>query len=288
MRGGAGQNARKEEGEGPVGGRGGRAGAHGRDGVVGKGRGRRNQGGAWWRERELPTAEGGGQRLGTWSRRLAGRAIGAQPRALAAAAAVAAATVPARPVERPPSQAGNRRQWAGRHRLQGRRRRGAENAREGGRGAAPSRGPPRRGPCPPDRRCHRGPHPPTRATGGPRPAGARAAEGSALPGCRASAPGPPAPKPPGPGAGASRAHTAMRGRAEQPPGGRAPAHWGVVPRPTRAGPAGGRCCSGWEEGGRPQEGRMGLPGAAMGGGGWVVESRRRLQWERGGKTLNLG
>jgi hypothetical protein len=26
---------------------------------------------------------------------------------------------------------------------------------------------------------------------------------------------------------------------------------------------------GWEEGGRPREGRLGLPGAAMAGGGWV-------------------
>jgi hypothetical protein len=41
---------------------------------------------------------------------------------------------------------------------------------------------------------------------------------------------------------------------------------------------------GWEEGGRPREGRLGLPGAAMGGGGWVVESRRRLQWK---ENLNL-
>jgi hypothetical protein len=42
----------------------------------------------------------------------------------------------------------------------------------------------------------------------------------------------------------------------------------------------GLCCSGWEEGGRPREGRMSLPG----GGGWsragwrlcVEDSRRRL------------
>jgi hypothetical protein len=42
---------------------------------------------------------------------------------------------------------------------------------------------------------------------------------------------------------------------------------------------------GWEEGDRPREGRLGLPGAAMGGGGWVVESRRRLRWEERKETL---
>jgi translation initiation factor IF-2 len=51
-----------EEGEGPGGGGGGGAGAHGRGGVVGKGEGAGT--------RELPAAEGGGRRLGTWSRRL--------------------------------------------------------------------------------------------------------------------------------------------------------------------------------------------------------------------------
>jgi hypothetical protein len=62
---------------------------------------------------------------------------------------------------------------------------------------------------------------------------------------------------------AGRARAAVRGRAGQPPGGRAPAHWGSC-RGLSAPPPGGLCCSGWEEGGRPREGRMSLPG----GGGW--------------------
>jgi hypothetical protein len=52
-------------------------------------------------------------------------------------------------------------------------------------------------------------------------------------------------------------------------------------------PAQGDNGGGWEEGGHPREGRFGLPGAAMAGGGWVGGSRRRLRWEREEETLKL-
>jgi hypothetical protein len=57
----------------------------------------------------------------------------------------------------------------------------------------------------------------------------------------------------------------------------------------RGGAMGEMVYGGWMEvGGRPREGRQGLPGAAMAGGGCGVGgSRRRLQWEVGEKTLNL-